>query len=75
VTIRRLVPSDLEAEKLEDLLADARAIPAAAFTRSRHVARRVIDLTVPAQRSVMRIPEATRSLVEAGEDLLVGYRR
>jgi hypothetical protein len=75
VTFSRLVPSDVEAEKLADLLDDARAIPAAAFTRSRHVARRVIDLRVPAQRKALRIPEATMSLVAAGEDLLAGYRR
>jgi hypothetical protein len=61
--------------QLEDLICDARAIPAACFERSRHVSRTVIDLTIPLQRSVVRIPEATMSLLAAGEDLLVGYRR
>jgi hypothetical protein len=63
---------------LSELIADARAIPAAAFTRARcatteraterateAAAAVVIDLTVPTQRSVMRIPKATISLVEA----------
>jgi hypothetical protein len=62
-------------DQLDSLIADARAIPTACFERSRHASRTVIDLTIPAQRTVMRIPEATMSLLAAGEDLLVGYRR
>jgi hypothetical protein len=76
VTLHRLVPSDVDAQRLSELLEDARAIPAAAFSRSRCAARKVIDLTVaPAQRSVMRIPDATMSLVEAAEEQFAGFRR
>jgi hypothetical protein len=54
---------------LADLITDARAIPAAAFTRARCATETatstVIDLTVPAQRAVMQIPRASISLVEA----------
>jgi hypothetical protein len=76
VTLRKLVPSDTEAERLADLLADARAIPAAMFIRSKCASRTVIDLTiVPVQRTAMRIPAATVSLVEAAEHQLAGYRR
>jgi hypothetical protein len=33
MTIHRLVPSEVEAENLSDLLEDVRAIPSAAFAR------------------------------------------
>jgi hypothetical protein len=33
VTVHRLVPSEVEAEHLSDLLEDVRAIPSAAFAR------------------------------------------
>jgi hypothetical protein len=76
MSFRRLVPADVDPEHLSDLVADCRAIPAAAFTRSKRASRLVIDLTVvPQQRTVVRIPEASRSLVEAAEGQLVGYRR
>jgi hypothetical protein len=76
VTLHRLVPSDVDAEKLSELLDDARAIPAAAFSRSKCAVHRVIDLTVvPAQRQLVRIPEATMSLVEAAEEQFAGFRR
>jgi hypothetical protein len=62
------VPSEVDAERLSDLLDDARAIPAAAFSLSKCAVRRVIDLTaVPVQRTVVRIPAHTVSLVEAAE--------
>jgi hypothetical protein len=76
VTVRRLVPSDIEPECLADLLSDARAIPAALFLRSSRASRTVIDLTViPVQRTVVRIPEAAASLIADAEQHLVGYRR
>ena len=43
---------------LADLIADARAIPKAAYGASRAAANRVIDLTEPAVRAVLVIPEA-----------------
>jgi hypothetical protein len=63
-----LVPSDVDAERLSDLLEDARAIPAAAFSQSKP-ARKVLSL-VPRQRAAVRIPDATVSLVEAAEEEL-----
>jgi hypothetical protein len=76
MTLHRLLPSEVEAESLADLLDDARAIPAAAFTRSASAVRRVVDLSViPVQRAIVTIPAATASLVEAAENQLAGYRR
>jgi hypothetical protein len=76
MTLHRLLPSEVDAESLADLLDDARAIPAAAFTRSASAVRRVIDLSaVPVQRTAVAIPAATASLVEAAENQLAGYRR
>lgn len=76
MALRPLVPSDREAEHLTELLADARAIPAALFSRATCASRKVIDLTViPAQRRVVAIPEATASLIADAEHQLVGYRR
>jgi len=70
------VPSEVDAEKLSDLLDDARAIPAAAFSLSKCAARRVIDLTVmPVQRAAVRIPDATVSLVEAAEHQWADFSR
>jgi hypothetical protein len=70
------VPSDVDAEQLADLVADARAIPAAAFARAPRRERTVIDLNMlPRQRTVVRIPATTASLVEAAEHELAGYRR
>jgi hypothetical protein len=71
-----LVPSEVEAEQLSDLLDDARAIPAAAFSLSKGAVRRVIDLTaLPRQRVAVRIPDATVSLVEAAEQRWAGFSR
>jgi hypothetical protein len=76
VTLHRLVPSEVDAENLSDLLDDARAIPAAAFSLSKSAARRVVDLTViPVQRTSVRIPAATASLVEAAEQRWAGFSR
>jgi hypothetical protein len=69
------VPSDVEPERLADLLEDARAIPAAAFSRSKR-ARKVLDLSrIPRQRTSIRVPDSTVSWVEAAESELAGYRR
>jgi hypothetical protein len=46
---------------LADLIADARAIPAAAFGVSKCATRQVIDLTEPARRAVIAIPSAAAS--------------
>jgi hypothetical protein len=76
VTLHRLLPTEVQAESLADLLNDARAIPAEAFAVSKRAASRVIDLSaVPVQRAAMTIPAATASLVEAAEHQLAGYRR
>jgi hypothetical protein len=48
---------------LSDLLADARAIPKAAYGASRAASQRVIDLAAPAERLVLAIPAAAASLV------------
>jgi hypothetical protein len=60
---------------LADLIADARAIPAAAFGVSKHATRRVLDLTEPARRAVIAIPEATVSFAEAAEHAFADYLR
>jgi hypothetical protein len=76
VTLHRLMPADVDAERLSDLLEDARAIPAAAFSVSTCAVRRVIDLTaVPAQRVAVQIPAATLSLALAAEHQWADFRR
>jgi hypothetical protein len=76
VSYPKLMPSDIEAHRLDDLLADARAIPAALFTRATCARRKVIDLTaIPVQRRVVQIPEATATLIADAEYQLVGYCR
>ena len=69
------MPSDETAASLAELVADAAAIPAAAFSVSKYAAKRVIDLTVPAQRSVLRIPAATISLLEAADEHISSLSR
>jgi hypothetical protein len=69
------MPADVEAGALSELVADAAAIPAAAFSASRSAARRVIDLAVPAQRVVERLPAATISLLEAAEEHIAALSR
>jgi hypothetical protein len=76
MTLRPLVPSQIEAERLADLIEDVRAIPAAAFSRSTSGVRRAIDLTViPVQRAVVQIPAASVSLVEAADHHFISYSR
>jgi hypothetical protein len=66
MTLHRLVPSEVDTERLSDLVADARAIPAAAFSRSTTAVRRVVDLTaIPLQRTAVRIPPSTTSPTSA----------
>ena len=72
MSVQRSVPSDVDADRLSDLLEDARAIPAAAFSRSRRA--RGVLLRVPQQRRAVRIPDATVSLVEAADNELAGFR-
>ncbi|HWA66930.1 MAG TPA: hypothetical protein VG899_11235, partial [Mycobacteriales bacterium] len=43
---------------LADLIADARAIPAAAYGVSKSATKQVIDLTAPARAWVVAIPDA-----------------
>jgi hypothetical protein len=70
------VPSTVDPERLSDLIADARAIPAAAFARSTRRGPNVIDLSaLPRQRTTVQIPATTASLVEAAEHEIAGYRR
>jgi len=74
--LHRQLPSEIEAEDLADLLADARAIPVAAFTRSRRATPAVIDLSaIPRQRGVVRIPAETVSLIEAAEHRFADFSR
>lgn len=75
MTLRRVLPSDETAAALADLVADAAAIPAAAFSVSKCAAKRVIDLTVPAQRTVLQIPATTISLLEAAEEHISSLSR
>jgi hypothetical protein len=76
VTVHQLVPSEVDAERLADLLADARAIPAAAFSPSKTAAPPVIDLSaVPVQRATMTIPASAASLMEAAEQQWAGFSR
>jgi hypothetical protein len=75
VTLRRLMPADVDATALADLVADAAAIPAAAFSVSRSAAKRVINLAVPAQRVVVELPAATISLLEAAEEHIATLSR
>jgi hypothetical protein len=60
---------------LADLIADARAIPAAAFGVSKSATRRVIDLTQPARDLVIAIPEATVTFMKDAEHAFADYLR
>jgi hypothetical protein len=60
---------------LADLVADARAIPAAAFAVSKLAKRRVVDLVEPAREMVIAIPEATVSFVKDAEHAFADYLR
>jgi hypothetical protein len=75
VTTHRLVPSDIDAEHLSELLADARAIPETAYSRSKPAAQ-PFDLSVlPVQRTSMAIPESTVSLLETAEHHFADFSR
>jgi hypothetical protein len=68
MTLPRIVPSADSAEWLTDLIADASAIPAAAFAPCETSPVAAIDLTaLPRQRSAIRIPEAGVSFAVAAE--------
>ncbi|HWC34297.1 MAG TPA: hypothetical protein VG650_05650 [Mycobacteriales bacterium] len=58
---------------LADLVADARAIPAAAFGVPRQAAKRVIDLVEPARDLVIRIPDAAVNLMRDAEHAFADY--
>jgi hypothetical protein len=74
VSTRRAVPSEIDAEHISELVADVRAIPAAAFTRSKRAARKVADLSiVPRQRTRMSIPDEMVSFVDAADHELAGF--
>jgi hypothetical protein len=60
---------------LADLVADARAIPAAAFAVSKLAKRRVVDLAGPARDKVIAIPEATVSFMKDAEHAFADYLR
>jgi hypothetical protein len=70
-----VLPSDEPAASLAELVSDAAAIPGAAFSVSKCAARRVIDLTTPAKRTVLQIPAATISLLEAAEEHISSLSR
>ncbi|HVV75848.1 MAG TPA: hypothetical protein VHC43_07415 [Mycobacteriales bacterium] len=60
---------------LADLVADARAIPAAAFGVQKKAAVRVIDLVEPARDFVIRIPDAAVDLMHRAEHTFADYLR
>jgi hypothetical protein len=60
---------------LADLVADAKAIPASAYAAGRGAGKRVIDLTKPAKRAVIAIPETTAAFVAAAEHAFADYLR
>ncbi|HVT20735.1 MAG TPA: hypothetical protein VHE57_05045 [Mycobacteriales bacterium] len=60
---------------LAELIADARAIPAAAFGVSRAASRQVIDLTAPARRAVIHIPDSAADLMHRAEHAFADYLR
>jgi hypothetical protein len=57
-TARRHASLEAGTGTLADLIADARAIPAAAYAVSRCATKQVIDLVEPARSLVIAIPEA-----------------
>jgi hypothetical protein len=76
VTLRRLVPSEVDAERLSDLFDDARAIPAAAYSLSKSNTDRVLDISAAsAQQRVVAIPTETVSLAAAAEHQWADFSR
>ena len=60
---------------LADLIADARAIPAAAFGVSKLAVRRVVDLTETGHAVVVAIPESTATFIKDAEHAFAAYLR
>ena len=60
---------------LADLVADAQAIPKAAFGVSRAASKRVIDLVHPARELIITIPDAAVSFVKDAEQAFADYLR
>jgi hypothetical protein len=60
---------------LADLIADARAIPAAAYGVQKKAAERVIDLVPRPREVVIRIPEAAADLMHRAEQAFADYLR
>jgi len=60
---------------LADLIADARAIPKAAFGISRAASRKVVDLTEPARQAVITIPDSAVDLMHRAEHAFADYLR
>jgi hypothetical protein len=60
---------------LADLVADARAIPKAAYGVPKKAAGRVIDLVEPARELVIRIPDAAVDLMHRAEHTFADYLR
>jgi len=60
---------------LADLVADARAIPKAAYGVSRAASRKVIDLAEPARRAVISIPDSAADLMHRAEHTFADYLR
>ena len=58
---------------LADLVADARAIPAAAFGVPKQAAARVLELVEPARELVIRIPDAAVNLMRDAEQAFADY--
>jgi hypothetical protein len=72
--MHRRLPSEIEAEKLSELLADARAIPAAAYSRSKRATRQVLG-ALPVQRSAVKIPDTTVSLLDSVDHHFADFSR
>jgi len=60
---------------LAELVADARAIPKAAYVVSRAASRKIIDLAEPARRTVITIPDAAADLMHRAEHTFADYLR
>jgi hypothetical protein len=60
---------------LAELVADARAIPRAAFGVQRKAAERVIDLIPQPRELVIRIPDAAVDLMHRAEHAFADYLR
>jgi hypothetical protein len=70
VTLSKWVPTGLDADRLDDLLTDALAIPPEMFARADRAHR-----PATAGPAAVMIPPASVALVVAAEHQLAGYRR